>query len=239
MIAELWDEGREIAFHREFRVWSGKINGRSISACSTGIGASSAAIAVEELARAGAHTFIRVGSTGAIQPEIKLGDVIISAAAVRFEGVSSEYTFPEYPAFADYEVLLALIEAAETLNVRYHVGVTATTDSFYLGQGRSGYKGYSWSFSENIMEDLRKMKVLNFEMETSAIFTIASLYGLRAGSVCAVYANRIRNEFEVAGEREAARVAVEAVKILQEWDELKKKFNKPRIYPSLIKIWRS
>jgi len=239
VIAELWDEGREIAYHREFRVWSGKVNGRPISACSTGIGASSAAIAVEELARAGARTFIRVGSTGAIQSEIELGDLIISSAAVRLEGVSEEYAPLGYPAFADYEVLLALIEAAESLNVRYHVGVTATTDSFYLGQGRPGYRGYSWSYSENLMRDLRKMRVLNFEMETSAIFTIASIYGLRAGSVCAVFANRVKNEFKVIGEREAARVAVEAVRILQEWDELKRKAGKSRVYPSLIKTWRS
>ena len=238
ILAEFWDEKWEVAHHREFRVWTGKISGRLISACSTGIGAASAAIAVEELARAGATTFIRVGSTGAIQPEIDVGDLIISSAAVRLEGTSAEYALPEYPAFADYEVLLALIEAAESLNVRYHVGVTATTDSFYLGQGRPGYKGYSWSYSKNVLDDLKAMKVLNFEMETSAIFTLASIYGLRAGSVCAVFANRTKNTFEVAGEREAAAAAVKAVKVLQEWDELKKSFGKRRIYPSLLKKWR-
>jgi len=238
LIAELWDEGREIAYHREFRVWTGSVRGRPITACSTGIGASSAAIAVEELARAGAHTFIRVGSTGAIQPEIELGDLIISVAAVRLEGVSDEYAPPGYPAFADYEVLLALIEAAESLNVRYHVGVTATTDSFHLGQGRRGYRGYTWSYSERLIEDLRRMRVLSLEMETSAIFTLASIYGLRAGSICAVFANRVRGEFGVAGEREAARVAVEAIKIIQEWDELRRGLGKRRVYPSLIRAWR-
>ncbi len=239
LIAELWDECWELASHREFRVWSGKVNGRPISACSTGIGASSASIVIEELARAGSDTFIRVGSTGAIQPEIRLGDLIISAAAVRLEGASKDYAPPEYPACASYEVLLALIEAAESLKVKYHVGITATTDSFYLGQGRKGYRDYEWTGSKSLVNDLRAMRVLNFEMETAAIYTLASLYGLRAGAVCAVFANRIRDEFEVIGEREAAKVAVEAVKILQEWDELKVKQGKPLIYPSLLRRWIS
>ena len=238
LIAELWDEAREVSHHREFRVWSGKLAGRPISACSTGIGAASAAIAVEELARAGSDTFIRVGSTGAIQPEIKLGDLVISAAAMRLEGASGDYAPPGYPAYANYEVLLALIEAAESLGARYHVGVTATTDTFYLGQGRRGLGGYEWSRSRSLLDDLRSMKVLNLEMETSAIYVLASLYGLRAGSVCAVFANRVRGEFGVVGEKDAARVAVEAVKVLQEWDELKERRGKPLIYPSLLRGWR-
>lgn len=235
VIAELWDEGWEVSSHREFRVWTGRIKGRPISACSTGIGSSSASIAVEELARAGAHTFIRVGSTGSIHPDIDVGELVISAAAMRLEGASLDYAPPEYPAFANCEVLLALIEAAESLNVRYHVGVTATTDSFYLGQGRAGYRGYSWGYSKEIVSELRAMGIINFDMETSAILTISSIYGLRAGSICAVFANRVRDEFGVAGERDAARVAVEAVKILQEWDELKARRGKRLFYPSLLK----
>lgn len=239
LIAELWDEAREVSHHREFKVWSGKLAGKPISACSTGIGAASAAIAVEELARAGSDTFIRVGSTGAIQPEIRLGDLVISAAAMRLEGASGDYAPAGYPAYANYEVLLALIEAAESLGASYHVGVTATTDTFYLGQGRRGFQGYEWSGSKGLLDDLRAMKVLNLEMETSVIYVLASIYGLRAGSICAVFANRVRGEFEAVGEKDAARVAVEAVKILQEWDELKEKRGKPLIYPSLLKGWKS
>ncbi|MEM4648800.1 MAG: uridine phosphorylase [Nitrososphaerota archaeon] len=235
LIAELWDEAWEVSSHREFRLWNGRVNGRLISACSTGIGSASASIAVEELARAGADTFIRVGSTGAIQPHIDIGDLVISSAAIRLEGASMDYAPPEYPAAASYEVLLALIEAAESLNVRYHVGVTATTDSFYLGQGRRGFRGYVWSGVRELLNDLRAMRVLNFDMETSAIYAIASIYGLRAGSICAVFANRVRDEFGVAGERDAAKVAVEAVKILQEWDELKARWGKRFFHPSLLR----
>ncbi len=234
-IAKFWDEAEEVSYHREYRLWNGRVGGKPVSACSTGIGAPSTAIAVEELARAGAHTFIRVGSTGAIQPGIEIGDLIISTAAVRLEGTSRQYVPESYPAYASYEVVLALVEAAEALGVRYHLGVTASTDSFYPGQSRPGYRGYTWSYSETLIRDLQAMGVLNFEMEASVIFTLASLYGLRAGAVCTVFANRVEDKFGVKGEEAAARVAVEAVKILYEWDEVKKRAGKPYFHPSLLK----
>ncbi len=237
-IAKYWDEGREVSFHREFRVWTGKVNGKPISACSTGIGAPSTAIAIEELARAGCKTFIRVGSTGAIQKGIDLGDLIISIAAVRLEGTSRQYVIDGYPASADYEVVLALIQAAENLGLKYHLGISASTDSFYVGQGRKGFKEYTWSFSEKILSDLQSMNVLNFEMESSVIFTLASIYGLRAGSVCAVFANRIEDRFGMVGEEDAIKTAIEAVKILYEWDELKNIHGKKYFYPDLLKIRR-
>ena len=237
-IAKYWDEGREVSFHREFRVWTGKVSGKPISACSTGIGAPSTAIAIEELARAGCKTFIRVGSTGAIQKGIDLGDLIISTAAVRLEGTSRQYVIDGYPASADYEVVLALIQAAENLGLKYHLGISASTDSFYVGQGRKGFREYSWSYSEKILSDLQSMNVLNFEMESSVIFTLASIYGLRAGSVCAVFANRIEDRFGIVGEEDAIKTAIEAVKILYEWDELKNIHGKKYFYPNLLKIIR-
>ncbi|WP_297534381.1 uridine phosphorylase [Thermococcus sp.] len=232
-ISSLWDEAREIAFHREYRTHTGRYKGVPISVTSTGIGGPSTAIAVEELAAIGADTFIRVGSTGAIQPGIEIGDLIIAKAAVRFEGTSKQYVRVEYPAVADLEVTLALIEAAETLGVRYHIGITASTDSFYLGQGRPGLNGYFPSFARNILDDLRQARVTNFEMEAATLFTLANIYGLRAGCVCAVFANRVTDEFGKAGEKEAAMVASEAVKILAEWDEEKGKAGKKVWFPGL------
>ncbi len=234
VISSLWDERREVAYHREFKTHTGRYMGVEISVTSTGIGSPSAIIALEELARIGADTFIRVGSTGAIQPHIGIGDIIISSAAVRLEGTSKEYVRTEYPASADYEVLLALIEAAESLGFRYHVGITASTDSFYLGQSRPGFKGYEQSFSRSIIDDLRRANVLNFEMESSAIFTVANIYGLRAGSVAIVFANRITDEFEVVPQEPVAKVANEAVRILYEWDQLKERRGKKHFYPSLV-----
>lgn len=235
-ISSLWDEAKEVAFHREYRTHTGKYRGVPISVVSTGIGAPSTAIAIEELAAIGADTFIRVGSTGAIQPGVEIGDLIIAKAAVRLEGTSKQYVRVEYPASADYEVTLALIEAAENLGIRYHVGITASTDSFYVGQARPGLKGYFPSMAKDLIDDLRQASVTNFEMEAATLFTLANIYRLRAGCVCAVFANRITNEFGTRGEREAAMVANEAVKILHEWDEEKEKKGKKYWFPGLKKL---
>ncbi|MCY0868008.1 MAG: uridine phosphorylase [Desulfurococcus sp.] len=235
-IASFWDKSWLVAKHREYVTYSGYYHGVFISATSTGIGAPATAIAVEELARVGGDTFIRVGTTGALKREISVGDLVISTGAVRLEGTSRHYAIPEYPAVANYDVVLALIEAAETLGVRYHVGLTASSDSFYVGQERPGFKDYLPPFQKGLISYLRSMNVLNFEMEASIIFTLASIYGLRAGAVCAAVANRETEEFVVnAGVEDAIRVANEAVRILSEWDEEAKRKGKKHITASIIK----
>ena len=234
-IAQPWDNKKEVAFHREYHSITGHFKSTEISCLSTGIGAPSTAIAIEEAARIGVHTFIRVGSTGALQPEIKPGDLVINTAGVKLEGTSKNYVRTEYPALASYEVVLALIEACERLNLRYHLGITASTDSFYVGEGRPGFKGYNQSYFENVLSDLQKAKVVNVEMEASALCTIASLYNLRAGAICAVFDNLVTDEFAIKGEEEVGLAASEAVVILSEWDKLKKKKRKKYFYPSLLK----
>ncbi len=234
-IAEFWDSAREVSSHREFRSYTGKYKGVPISALSSGIGPACMAIAVNESSNTGVKTFIRVGSTGAIQKDIACGDIIISSAAVRLDCTSNCYVMPEYPAAANYEVLLALIEAAERLDIRtYHVGVTATTSDFYAGQNRPIGQKCS-SNTENLLPTLQKAGVLSFDMETATLYTLAGLYGLRAGSVFAVYANRSANEFKPGeGEENAIRIANEAVKILHEWDSMKKRRNRQWLFPSLM-----
>lgn len=233
-IAKLWDEHEFISRHREYVVYVGKYKGVDLMVVSTGIGGPAAAIAVEELSRIGVGTFIRVGSTGSISPNIRVGDLIISTAAVRLDGASKQYIGPEYPAVASHEAIFALIEAAEALGYRYHVGITASTDSFYTGQARHGYGDYWQSWMDHLVPDLQTAKVLNFEMEAATIFTLANLFGKRTGAVCAVYADRVRNEFDVKGEEEAIRVANEAVHILAEWDEKRERKGKPGFYPSML-----
>jgi uridine phosphorylase len=236
-IAGLWDSAKEISCHREFRSFTGEYKGVPISALSSGIGPACIAIVVNEASRLGVHTFIRVGSTGAIQKGIDCGDVIFSSAAVRLDCTSNCYIMPEYPAAASYEVMLALIEAAESLGIsNYHVGITATTSDFYAGQNRSTAKECS-SHMEDLFPTLQKAGVLNFEMETATLYTLASLYGLRAGPICAVYANRCTNEFKPeAGEDNAIKIANEATKILCEWDKEKRKKGKRWLFPSLLTI---
>ncbi|MGQ9624721.1 MAG: nucleoside phosphorylase [Candidatus Bathycorpusculaceae bacterium] len=231
-ITRFWDFAKEVSSRREFHSFTGAYKRVPISVLSSGIGPACMAIVVNEAACVGVHTFIRVGSTGAIQKGIECGDIVISSAAVRLDCTSNCYIMPEYPAVAHAEVLLALVEATERLGVEnYHMGVTATTADFYAGQNRPT----KMSKTRDLLSALQRAGVLNFEMETATLFTLASLYGLRAGSVCAVYANRCKNKFEEgAGEENAIKVANEAVKILYEWDKLKRKRNKRWFFPSLL-----
>jgi uridine phosphorylase len=236
IIARFWDKAWHVASHREYVTYSGYYKGVFISATSTGIGAPATAIALEELARVGAEVFIRVGTTGALRRDVSVGDVVISTGAVRLEGTSRHYVMPEYPAVASYDVVLALIDAAESLGVRYHVGLTASSDSFYVGQERPGFRDYLPPFQRGLIDYLRSVNVLNFEMEASLIFTLANIYRLRAGAVCAAIANRETGEFKPgAGVEDAIRVANEAVKILYEWDEEKRRIGRAYLTPDIIR----
>ncbi|QLG27010.1 nucleoside phosphorylase [Halorarum halophilum] len=220
-VTALWDESKEVGQHREYRTATGSYDGERLSVTSTGIGSPSAAIAVEELARVGVDTFIRVGSCGAIQEGMAVGDLVISSGAVRQEGTSKEYVREDYPATADHEVVSALVAAAERLGYDYHVGLTMSADSFYAGQGRPGFEGFRAAGSEELVDELREANVKNIEMEASAIMTIATVYGLRAGAVCAVYANRVTGEFRTEGESRAVECASLAAALLARMDRVK------------------
>ncbi len=234
-IASGWESAKEVANHREYHTMTGTYKKTPISCTSTGIGAPSLAIAVEELARVGVDTFIRVGTTGGLQKQHHLGDVIISSGAVRLDGASRDYVIPEYPAIAHFEVVSALIAAAEQLHVPYHVGITASTDTFYCGQGRPGFEGYFPSHKGHIVKDMQMAGVANFEMEASCLFTLASLFGKRAGAVCTVIANRVTNEFNITDEyqKRAGRVASLAVHILAMWDKEKRRLKRRYTIPSV------
>lgn len=220
-ITRFWDEAEEMGHHREYRTVTGTYDGTPISVTSTGIGSPSAAIAVEELARVGADTFIRVGSCGALQADMAVGDLVITSGGVRQEGTSDEYVREDYPAVADHEVVSALVAAAERLGHDYHVGLTMSADAFYAGQGRPGFEGFQSPYGERLVDDLRDANVKNIEMEASAIMTLANIYGLRAGAVCSVFANRETGEFLTEGENHAAETASLAVKLLARMDEVK------------------
>jgi uridine phosphorylase len=232
-ITALWDDYDEVAYHREYRTATGTYDDAPISVTSTGIGSPSAAIAIEELARVGVDTFIRVGSCGAIQPEMDVGDLVITSGGVRQEGTSAEYVRDDYPAVADHEVVSALIAAAERLGYDYHVGLTMSADSFYAGQGRPGLDGFRAAGSESLVEELQEANVKNIEMEASALLTIANVYGLRAGAVCSVYANRITGEFRTEGESRAAETASLAVALLARMDEVKREAGVDRWHAGL------
>jgi len=216
VVTDRWDDATTVADHREYRTVTGRYEGAPLSVTSTGIGSPSAAIAVEELARIGAETFLRVGSCGTIDPDVDVGDLVITTGAVRGEGTSDEYVRGDYPAVADHAVVSALVAAAERLGYTYHCGLTMSTDSFYAGQARPGYEGFEAAGSASLLDDLREVNVTNVEMEASAILTLANVYGLRAGAVCTVFANRSTGEFRTEGEARAAEVGSLAAALLHE-----------------------
>lgn len=237
-IASVWDTSREVAHHREYHTMRGTYKDVPITCTSTGIGGPALAIAVDELSRIGAETFIRVGTCGGIQKSQHIGDLVISTGAVRLDGASKDLVMTEYPAVASYEVVMALIQAAEELKIRYHVGITASTDTFYTGQGRPALHNYLPSLKTNILKDMQAAGVLNFEMESATLFTMANIFGKRAGTVCVVVANRVTNEFEITDtfQKKAGLVASHAVAILTDWDTQKKKKGKRFLYPKMLSL---
>lgn len=214
-IAARLDHAHELSTNREYIAYSGYVGKDRILVMSTGIGGPATAIAVEELARLGVRTMIRVGTCGSIAPGLGVGSVVIADSAVRMEGTSGQYVPPGYPASATPGVVLALKDAASRLGAKAAVGIAASTDSFYVGQGRESYGGYFPSDKARLIEDLQKMKVLCFEMEAATLFTLGRIFGLNTGAVLAVVGNRVSNEFRPgAGVDSAIGVAVGAIKRL-------------------------
>lgn len=212
VIAESFKGSKEINFQREFRTHVGYLGDCPVLVASTGCGGPSLSVCVEELAQIGVRNFIRVGSCGAIQEKINIADCVISSAAVRLDGASRSFAPIEYPAVADLDLTSALVESAKAQGLPYHVGITASTDTFYQGQERyDTFSGHVPAHLRGSMADWRAMKVANFEMETATLFTMCSTMGLRAASVCGVVATRTKSEALASTElfRKAERNAIE------------------------------
>lgn len=216
-IAAYFDEPRLVAQNREYVTYTGKICGKEVSVTSTGIGGPSAAIAMEELVKLGANTFIRVGTCGGINLEVKAGDVVVATSAVRNEGTSREYAPLEYPATADFSVANALVCAAKRLSLSYHAGVVQCKDSFY-GQ-HSPEKSPVYYELINKWESWKRLGVLASEMESAALFVVAASLGVKCGSVFSVVWNQERKakglyEPDCHDTDRAIRTAIEAIKIM-------------------------
>jgi uridine phosphorylase len=225
--------------HREFASVTGRFRGQRVSVVSTGIGTDNVEIVVAEiLAITERPTFIRVGSCGALQPEMELGDLAISSGAVRLESTTSFFVHDGYPAIADYEAVAALVEAAERLGHRYHVGVTATAPGFFGAQGRP-IPQLPIRYPD-LAEEMARQRVMNFEMEASALLVLATLARCRAGVVCAVYANRTTGDFVTGDLKDAAEAAcvetgLESLLVLADMDRQKREAGTDRWRPS---IWK-
>lgn len=211
LITEQLDDVREVAHAREYRTAVGTYKGIGVTATSTGIGCPSAAIALEELIRCGVTTFVRVGSTAALQPNMAMGDLVVNVGSFRNDGTSRAYVPDAYPAVPDLELTSLLAAAArehaDRAGVGVHVGLNVSDDAFYA-------EGPDW------IARMTGMGLLNVEMESSALFTIGRLRGVRTGMVCAVSGNLVTGDVRygsgpdprlVEGWRASVTVALEAV----------------------------
>ena len=221
-IAQYFDNPVLIADNREYITYTGTLDGVKVSVTSTGIGGPSASIAMEELYRCGADTFVRIGTCGGMQTEIKSGDIVIATAAVRMEGTSREYAPIEYPAVANLDVTNALVEAANEKGFIYHTGVVQSKDSFY-GQHEPEAMTVGYELI-NKWEAWKRMGCLASEMESAALFIVAGKLRARMGSCLLVLANQEREklglENPVVHDTDMAiRVAVEAIRRMIKEDQ--------------------
>jgi uridine phosphorylase len=177
-IAGHCENARTVSRNREYKLVNASYEGRELSICSTGIGSPSAAIALEELAAVGVETFIRVGTTGALQSDIEIGDTVVATGAAKDEGTTKRYEKSEVPAVPDYGTLSALVEAAEDRSAPVHVGPIATDDAYYAE-------------TDAYVEAWSEAGLLCVEMEAAALFTLARRKGLAAGAICTVDGNLI------------------------------------------------
>ena len=216
-IAKYFDNAKLVADRREFTTYTGYLNGVKVSVTSTGIGGPSASIAMEELVKVGAKYFIRVGTCGGMDLDVKSGDLVIATGAIRMEGTSKEYAPIEFPAVANYDIVTALINSAKKLDLPYHVGVVECKDSFY-GQHSPELMPVNYEL-QNKWNAWLKLGCLASEMESAALFIVASYLKVKVGSIFLVVANQEREkrglENPVAHDTELAiKTAVEAIKNL-------------------------
>ena len=219
-IAKYLDDAQFVSSNREHTVFTGTLLGEKVSIVSTGMGCPSTAIAMEELIAVGADTFIRVGTSGAVQPWLKLGDVAVVTGAIRDEGTTRQYLPIEFPAIADIEVVNALAEACRRMEANYYLGISQTKDSFYGEIERE-----RMPMAAHLEERWKAWKAggaICSEMEASAIFILSSIYRKRAGGVMMVIGSDIETLLKKQHDKEIMiKAAIEAIKILIEQDRAK------------------
>lgn len=220
-IAAFFDDAKQVAYNREYNTYTGTLLGEKVSVCSTGIGGPSASIAMEELVKCGADTFIRIGTCGGIDTSVKAGDVVIANGAIRYEHTSMEYAPIEYPAVPDFDITLALRDAANELGLPNTVGVVQCKDSFY-GQHSPEKSPVSYELLQK-WESWKRLGVKASEMESAALFVVASALHVRCGSCFQVIWNQEREKAELDQDictdtTAAVKVAVEALKKVIEAD---------------------
>jgi len=236
-IAGMLKGAREVKRVREYLIHEGRIGNERVTVASTGIGGPSTAILMEELANLGAHTFLRIGTSGGIADRLEKGDLVISTGAIRADGTSRSYAWPGFPAAAHYEAVLALIKAAKAKRAKFTVGTTFSVDGFYtenkvLGDDEDNismsHNGFQLDGRSTRLADVKMMGAKNIEMENSTIFTVSNIFGLRAGAICIVsdvvpwHPTEKIIDFE-KNMTQCIAIGIEAMTYLIAWDKKKGK----------------
>ena len=216
-IAKYFDDAKLVGDNREFVSYTGTLDGVKVSVVSTGIGGPSASICMEELCNIGAHTFIRVGTCGGMQIDVKGGDIAIATGAIRMEGTSKEYAPIEFPAVANIDVVNALIETCKEEKINYHAGIVECKDSFY-GQHQPELLPYGSQLLEK-WDAWLKLGTIASEMESAALFVVAQYRKVRCGSCFLVVANQERakkglENTQVHDTDQAIKVGIKALRKL-------------------------
>jgi uridine phosphorylase len=198
---------RTLSEHRGLNSYVGMLpNGTPMLSATSGMGAPSLSIVVNELVQVGIRQIIRVGTCGSIQAHVPPGSIVITRASLCRQGAANDIAPPEYPAAADPFLTVALVEAARELEVEHYLGITASVDTFYEGQERSASANpHLLRKLHGITEEYRHLNVLNYEMEAGTLFKMGGVYGFAAGCVCGVVAQRTSGE-QVVLEQKASAV---------------------------------
>ncbi len=226
LIAKYFDDAVLVADNREYVTYTGYLDGEKVSVTSTGIGGASTSIAVEELYKIGADTFIRIGTCGGIDLSVESGSLVVATSAIRMEGTTKEYAPIEFPAVADFEIVTELVNSCKERNEKFHVGVVECKDSFY-GQHDPETKPVSYELL-NKWQAWKKLHTKASEMESAALFVVSSYLNTRAGSIFLVVNNQEREKQNLPNEvvedtDKAIKTAINALRNLIKKDKEKNK----------------
>ncbi|MBN1267788.1 MAG: hypothetical protein JXA25_20020 [Anaerolineales bacterium] len=233
MLVEEWEQARKVTHHYEYLIYTGTYRGVPVSACSTGMGGMSVAIAIEELAPLGAQTFLQLGLSSIPDTVSSYGDILVATGAVRYDGTSLDYVRPEYPAAAHFELVMAAAAAAEHLSLPYRIGIVSSMASTGSEIGTGLYR-FLHEQTKPIHRMLDKAGILGGSGEEATLFIQSAIYGFRAGSVNGYPFNEDKNieDFQKV-EMDVVTCGLESIAVLAEWDRKKKESCVPYLTPEI------
>jgi len=232
-IVARWDTARRVTHHYEYLIYTGQYGGLPVSACSTGLGGMSVSIAVEELAKLGARTFLHVGIADPLADDATPGDLIIATGAARFDGTSHDYARPEFPALAHFELVMAAIAAAEQAGALYHVGPVASLAS--SGPRPTGrFAHFLTEQTAPLRQAMRQAGLFGGSGEEATLLVQAALYGFRAGAVVVRPPDQAPPAFDPTLDETALAVGLDALRMLWAWDQAAERRHLAHIVPTPI-----